>query len=207
MSTNFLLASLLGCHDTWKESGQKGLAVFVIPNIKSSNGYYWLSRYTTDWSRGQHTPIVDTRDMVNKLTQISNSQNAKIDFLSITAHGTTKGSLFGLSSRSVFKIGYDSVTVQVLTNPTDPVTMELKRLQSVLAPDAVVELRACVVGGDLDLIREFSNALGGVRVIASADIQWGTYPGLSGDKYTIRVCEMGHCNSVAGYDGSRTCGP
>jgi hypothetical protein len=133
--------------------------------------------------------------MVNQLLQISSAAQAPIDFLSISGHGNTPGVLG--SPQSFFLIGSDRVTLQVLQNPADPVTMELARLQVVFAPDALVELRACFVGRDLPLIQAFSTVLGGVRVQASRVLQWGNYSGLSGEDYQIYECRMSTCSRLA----------
>jgi hypothetical protein len=197
-----LFLGLAGCHDTLgaeaKKKGQNPkLAVFVIPDTDPANGFYGTSRTSTTWFRGPYTTIQNTRDMVNQLWQISGAAQAPIDFLSISGHGNTPGFLG--SPQSFFMIGSDKVTLQVLRNPADPVTMELARLQGVFAPNALVELRACFVGQDLPLIQAFSTALGGVRVQASRAVQLGPIPGLVGEDYQIYECRMSTCSPLAPY--------
>ena len=191
-----LLISLLACHNTMKEEERKygkiGLSVFVMPTaeINGFNQYYAYSKSATERSRGPITPITDTRDMVNQLLQIQRQQQAQIDFLSITAHGTA--TYLG-SWEGVFLIGSDKITLSVLQNPADPVTMELTRLRGVFTPDALVELRACFIGQELTMLKELSMQLGGVRVQASRWIQYGTYAGLTGPPQSIVECKGNKC--------------
>ncbi len=196
-----LFLGLIGCHDTLEaeteRNGQKPkLAVFIIPDAggPEHSAYYWLSRWSTNRSRGAYTTIENTQGMVDQLWQISAAAQAPIDFLSISGHGNTPG--IGGTSVSKFLIGTDEVNLQVLQTPTDPVTMQLARLQGVFAPDALVELRACFVGRDLRLIQAFSTAMGGVRVQASRALQWGNYSGLSGEDYEIYECRMSTCSRL-----------
>ena len=193
--SNFLI-SLLGCHNTMKEEERKhgkiGLSVFVMPTteLNGFNKYYKYSKSATEKSRGPVTPITDTRDMVNQLLQIQRQRQAQIDFLSITAHGTA--TYLG-SWEGVFLIGSDKVTLSVLQNPKDPITMELTRLRGVFTPDALVELRACFIGQEVAMLKELSMLLGGVRVQASRWIQYGTYAGLTGIPHSVVECKGNKC--------------
>jgi hypothetical protein len=83
----------------------------------------------------------------------------------------------------------------------------LTRLRGVFAPGAVVELRSCLIGQELPLVQAFSDALGGVRVLASRAMQFGAYPELVGGRFQVYKCEMGTCSLARPYDPHRVCGP
>jgi hypothetical protein len=96
------------------------------------------------------TPIKTVDDFVMICTQTASSQG-KIDFIQINGHGNDTG----------FRIGNDRIDIKSI----EQFKPKLATIAPLLNKNCSVELAACEAGKAVEVVRKFSQILGGVSII------------------------------------------
>jgi hypothetical protein len=172
------------------------LVVHVIPRHDHINLYYPSSRLVHFGER----IINDTADMVS---QLESMVNRTLEFSARAAaprvrptrrvHNIAQLIITGHGTPSSFRVGSDRVTLAMLQDDSHDVPRQLRRLGPLFTRSALVVLRACETGQNEALLQALSSVLGGVRVQASEDSQFGIIRGVIGD---VVECRMDTCRAV-----------
>lgn len=107
------------------------------------------------------TPILGVDEFVSLVVQTA-ADKGPIDFIQINGHGSDVG----------FRIGSDWIDRKTI----DGFRERLAKIAPLLNSGSCVEIAACNVGGDVELLRRFSLILGGVPITGYLLIQKGGLP-------------------------------
>jgi len=143
----------------------------TVLDASQSDAVTWLSGATTLGEVDIHS----VKDMVNKLLARVKGQD-RLRTLTIVGHGGRWG----------MYVGKDGLSLDTLRSHD----RELRRLNSLFAPSATVELGGCFVGRDPEFVRRLSAIWYGVTVKAYSAGQRPLIPGNEGGE---RSCVRMRC--------------
>jgi hypothetical protein len=110
------------------------------------------------------TPILTVAEFVTLVVNTATSKKTTVDFIQINGHGNTKG----------FDIGNEWIDATSLTK----FRPELAKVAPHLSKKARVEVSACKAGNAKEVMREFSQILGGATIVGYLIEQIGGMPGV-----------------------------